>query len=278
MARFSDRHVSSIAPGWKNGLGFAEHASPGAAVVVTYDLHNRGLWDAGRVPDSLADGYRAFTPAEQRMARKAIETYEAASGLRFVEVDGPADINFGAFSTGSLLGWGSYPRGVEGSVALREARKIGPGSEWFYVLLHELGHAVGLRHPFEGIKLPPRLDKPQVTVMTYADADGPWPARLGPLDVKALRLAYGDPAELDVKTARAGKVLKIAGGEDDDVIAARDGPSDGPRQWLRGRGGDDRLTAADKGDRLYGGAAIGHAASRVALVEAVVAGAAVKAV
>ncbi len=43
----------------------------------------------------------------------------------------------------------------------------------FATLLHEIGHAIGLKHPFEGsTQLPSNLDKTNYTLMSYTDSDG----------------------------------------------------------------------------------------------------------
>ncbi len=44
------------------------------------------------------------------------------------------------------------------------------GSYGYYALLHEIGHALGLKHSFEGgVTLPPELDERPMTVMSYTN-------------------------------------------------------------------------------------------------------------
>ncbi len=66
----------------------------------------------------------------------------------------------------------------------------GPGSHGYLTLIHELGHAVGLKHPHEGKKkLPEAEDNTRNTVMSY---NFDFKAEtLMPYDVKALQYMYG---------------------------------------------------------------------------------------
>lgn len=66
------------------------------------------------------------------------------------------------------------------------------GTAGFEVLLHELGHAMGLKHPFEGaVVLPAALDDTAHTLMSY-DRAGSVRSDYSPYDVAALQFLYGD--------------------------------------------------------------------------------------
>ena len=78
----------------------------------------------------------------------------------------------------------------------------GPGSHGYTTLIHEIGHALGLKHPGNyngssgmgaGPFLPSSLDHLGNTVMTY-NFGGFAPATLMPLDIAALRSMYGAKA------------------------------------------------------------------------------------
>ena len=46
-----------------------------------------------------------------------------------------------------------------------------PGTYFYSTLLHEIGHALGLKHPFEGALLPAAFDSTRYTVMSYNDIE-----------------------------------------------------------------------------------------------------------
>jgi hypothetical protein len=80
---------------------------------------------------------------------------------------------------------------------------VKPGSYEYMTIIHEVGHALGLKHPFErgesGVRLPPEHDNYLWTVMSYSAyagaGDDVWasfyPTTLMYLDLVALEKMYG---------------------------------------------------------------------------------------
>lgn len=71
--------------------------------------------------------------------------------------------------------------------------RTGPGSHGFSALIHETGHALGLKHPFESPVLPRSEENWDNTVMTY-NFVGSEPATMMAYDILTLQYFYGAPA------------------------------------------------------------------------------------
>ncbi|MBX3568655.1 MAG: hypothetical protein KF914_11400 [Rhizobiaceae bacterium] len=222
---------------------------------------------------AFLDSMRSFTEAEKTAARAALAQWADASGLVLLEVQpGEGDIRFGSYdfnldpNTKGFTGQGYRPYSyVEEWFAHRDLL----GGDVFIdygdatatsLLLHEIGHALGFKHPFEGdTTLDAAHDDQSFTVMSYNGAPS---SVLSPFDVEAVQHVYGlntaDGAQVfSWSWNAADRILTQVGYSSGDTIFGTsvtdivDG-GDGS-DWLGGFQGNDQLSGGDGDDRLFGG-------------------------
>lgn len=155
-------------------------------------------------------GFRSFTAAEQRLVRDILSQTSSATGLTFTEVAESAttqgQIRFGVSQQTATKGVSWLPGqagagSLSGDIWMDVESLVGlkPGNEGYAALLHEIGHALGLRHPRNvdasdnwSMQLRETDDRTALTVMSQnPSADGLFRADWGPLDILALRYLYG---------------------------------------------------------------------------------------
>jgi hypothetical protein len=264
--------------GW-NGLEVT-----GRPVFVTYSFAAAAPASHGAsdVMGSAVSTFQPFDTADKAEARQALSAWGAACGITFLEVaPGQGDINFAWYDfTGTAWdgsgGIGFYPFGdwdgstypqfydhrtnwdASGDVFLNLDHAEADGTPAYGLLLHEIGHALGFKHPWEVFgehdETPdPALDNTANTVMSY---NGPAPTGLGPLDEAAAAEVYGAPGSDGTQVASwswnaATQRLNQTGFNTADTMI---GVS--VRDVMLGQGGNDRIYALDGNDSVNGGA--GH--------------------
>lgn len=239
------------------GASWAMPGEKGAAAIVTYSFKTNPKDIGLGLP---GESYVPFTKAQQADFRKVLDVYEKETGLVFVKVNDEAMINVTKVNNlaYSPNAYGVTPFSADNAtqmsvlgIGTHRGPDYGMGTRDFRLLLHEVGHTVGLQHSHDGhFTLDPDLDKLSTTVMTYNLPDGASRTNtLGTLDVKALQYLYGKPVDHDNWTFKAsGDVMKIKlGGQSDTVTGVN------TNNYIKGLGGNDHLIGREGDDRLFGG-------------------------
>ncbi|QAU35555.1 M10 family metallopeptidase C-terminal domain-containing protein [Janthinobacterium sp. 17J80-10] len=158
-----------------------------------------------------ADSYNFLTFNEQQKSfvRQAFDYISSVIDVTFVEDTDPYAANSITFSNNyqsdsagyaylpSMSEWGSdvfldYSPGSEYNLAPSE------GDYSALVLIHEIGHALGMRHPFEATpNLPAGEDQTQWSVMSYNQNPSDYYLQYSALDIATLQYLYG-PSTLQV--------------------------------------------------------------------------------
>lgn len=121
-------------------------------------------------------GWQALNAAERTAVDSAMAHASTLLGISLQKVDTGGDLRLNAVAmTGSTAGFAYFPGGgaLAGDIFLdtRSSDKAGyydQGDYGYMLVLHELAHALGIKHPFEGTpKLITSLDTRDHTVMSY---------------------------------------------------------------------------------------------------------------
>ncbi|HEY1131479.1 MAG TPA: calcium-binding protein, partial [Roseateles sp.] len=155
-------------------------------------------------------GFREFDEAQKQAVREALSCFSAVLDLSFTELaeGAEADLTFHLddLMSAGLGGAAGYAEPATGNIHLNsdiyaEQRltelgelvtrgSLSAGNGGFEVLLHEIGHALGLKHPFEPPVLPNGENSTANTVMSYTSS-GARATALAAFDVAALQYLYG---------------------------------------------------------------------------------------
>lgn len=200
-----------IGPDWNYMIGVTPNT-----IYFTFDISSGNEVD--QETGKAVTGQAVFNNTQQTAARAAFSYLQQVTGIQFVETTNGsnaqihlANLDLEGSQTTGLCSWnGPYSYIGTNVVGYKPNAYVYldnvewnaqnsnplPGSQGYQTLLHELGHALGLKHPFheadeqDHVHLPFQQDNTSNTIMSYTDAGGPY-STFSPYDIAALNWLYG---------------------------------------------------------------------------------------
>lgn len=251
----------------------------GAPLFITYSFPTTAPSYIAQITDpnlsaAALASWQAFSAAEAALARQALNEWGAASGIIFLEVPaGRGDINFqkldfsgtGYDGAGGIAyrpfgnwSWASYPYFTSDLDSSGDVFMNSDVAVVYGTLLHEIGHALGLKHPTEvwtqWAANPPvahavwASDDANLTIMSQLSGGT---GHLTAMDIQAIQEIYGTQAEDGTQVgswAWDGRLTQNGTAANDAIrgISVSD--------IMRGLNGNDALYGLAGTDTIFGGA------------------------
>jgi serralysin len=196
LSQVGSEYLLRGATGWQT-------ANKGTPVSLTYGFMSQKPATGGE----NGTGFTAFDSAQKQIVKDVLSQLQQQVGITFVEAGDTAQIRFGVNQQANTRGYSFLPDSYKGDARagdvwldVETVAQMLPGQEGYYVLLHELAHALGLQHPLAATDksgspiLQGSLATAANTIMldlSVNDVAGSWPTWFGGYDVQALRGLYG---------------------------------------------------------------------------------------
>lgn len=121
-------------------------------------------------------------------------------------------------------------------------KSFAPGTQSFMLLMHETGHSLGLKHPFESPALPAGYDSKTYTVMSYSTEDYAytWKSSSGRLSFSSTDTVVFTPMVLDIQAIQQLYGADTATGSGNTTYTITDADTNG-RRAIYDAGGTDTL-------------------------------------
>ena len=159
-------------------------SKPGTAVTLTYSFMTRLPSDAS---NDDANGFQPMTDAQKVGVRTALATWAAVANITFTEVSADGNLQMATNNQGKISsGYAYLPNGVDPTYLFTNNQDsynsvFTPGDFGLSVLIHEIGHTLGFKHPgnydstggdIDGPFLPAATDTIDYSQMSYNTGAG----------------------------------------------------------------------------------------------------------